>query len=161
MQFTACHNGKRAAIVLAMKHTEWLENITGGDAVNAVAKTAGIVPRTFARQVERDHIDAENVIAIALAYGHHPVGALVDTEYLDEKWATQVDPTHALQQVTEEQLANEVLRRMKIGQANGALNTPIDELTTNNVHPLHPDMPDDAVADSSPEVGGTPDDYER
>lgn len=143
-----------------MKHEEWFTKATG-DSVRNAAKQIDIPQRTLAAQLEKGKIPPENVIAIALAYGHHPVGALVDTEYLDEKWATQVDPTHALQQVTEEQLANEVLRRMKIGQANGALNTPIDELTTNNVHPLHPDMPDDAVADSSPEVGGTPDDYER
>ena len=142
-----------------MKHEEWFTKATG-DSVRNAAKQIDIPQRTLAAQLEKGKIPPENVIAIALAYGHHPVGALVDTEYLDEKWATQVDPTHALQQVTEEQLANEVLRRMKIGQANGALNTPIDELTTNNVHPLHPDMPDDAVADSSPEIGGTPDDYD-
>ena len=102
-------------------------------------------------------IPPENVIAIAVAYGHHPVGALVDTEYLDEKWASQVDPTHALKEVTEEQLTHEVLRRMKIGQANGALNTPIDELTENNVHQL---KPHDAVADDSPIQTGWPDDYD-
>ena len=55
-----------------MNHSDWVEQISDGDAINAIATKAGIVHRTFARQVERSRISAENVIAIAIAYGHHP-----------------------------------------------------------------------------------------
>ena len=170
---SSCHIDKVRVTVVAMEHTEWAATITKGDAVNAIATKSGIVHRTFARQMERGKISAENVIAIATAYGHHPVGALVDTGYLDEKWAQQIDPAHTLRMVTEDQLADEVLRRMKLGQAHGALDEPIDALAarreakkSNNPAPTvrnrHQDidMPDDAVADSSPEVGGTLDDYD-
>ncbi len=114
-----------------MKHSEWLRNVTNGDSVNATATRAGVVQRTLARQLEKERIDAENVIAIAVAYDQHPVGALVDTGYLDEQWAQQVDPSRALREVTEEQLADEVLRRMRLGvEAGGALDTPVDELAS-------------------------------
>lgn len=112
-----------------MDHTEWITEVSDHETINAIATKADIVPRTFARQVERRNISAENVIAIAIAYGHHPVGALVDTGYLEEKWAQQVDPSRVLQKVSEDQLADEVIRRMKLGiERSSPLNTPVDEL---------------------------------
>lgn len=156
-----------------MIHSKWFEQVTE-DSVRGTAKTIGVPQRTLAYQLEKEKLSPENVIAISIAYGHHPVGALVETGYLDKKWATQVDPIHALRTVTEDQLADEVLRRMKHGQANGALDEPIDQLavkreakksntTTPTVRNRRQDieMPADAVADSSPEIGGTLDDYER
>ncbi|HCD4228900.1 TPA: hypothetical protein NBQ01_002176 [Corynebacterium striatum] len=111
-----------------MNNSEWLEKVTNNASVNAAANRAGIVQRTLSRQVERGEISAENVTAIAIAYGAHPVRALVDTGYLDEKYARTVDPMTALRTVTEDQLADEVLRRMKIGVKTDALTTPADEL---------------------------------
>lgn len=111
-----------------MEHNAWFEKVTQ-DSVRKAAKYVGLTHRTLAYQLEKGSLSPENVIAIAIAYGHHPVGALVDTGYLDEKWAQQIDPAHTLRMATEDQLADEVLRRMKLGQAHGALDTPIDELT--------------------------------
>lgn len=156
-----------------MEHAQWLESVTD-NSVRATAKRVGLAPRTLATQLEKGNLSPENVIAIAIAYGHHPVGALVDTGYLDGKWAQQVDPVHTIRKVTEDQLADEVLRRMKFGKAHGALDEPIDSLAARreakrsntpppsvDQRPYDSGIPDDAVADSSPEVGGTPDDYER
>lgn len=112
-----------------MTHAEWLHTVTGDSAVNAVATRSGIVPRTFARQVEKGSITAENVIAIAIAYNTHPVRALVDTGYLDEKYALEVDPATALKEVSEEDLADEVLRRMLKGLKTEALTTSINGIT--------------------------------
>ncbi|TYR15600.1 hypothetical protein [Corynebacterium urealyticum] len=123
-----------------MEHNEWLRRVADGDPINAIARKAGIVPRTFARQVDRNRIDAESIIAVAVAYGSHPVRALIDTGYLEAHWAAGIDPVAALRAVTEEQLAHEVLRRMKLGVDSNALTTPIDEIPH-----LH------AVADSSPD----------
>lgn len=111
-----------------MNNSEWLEQVTNNASVNAAANRAGIVQRTLSRQVERGEISAENVIAIAIAYGAHPVRALVDNGYLDEKYARTVDPMTALRSVTEDQLADEVLRRMKLGLKTSALTTGIDDL---------------------------------
>ncbi|MBG9293948.1 hypothetical protein [Corynebacterium diphtheriae] len=142
-----------------MTHAEWLHTVTGDSAVNAVATRSGIVPRTFARQVEKGSITAENVIAIAIAYNTHPVRALVDTGYLDEKYALEVDPATALKEVSEEDLADEVLRRMLKGLKTEALTTSINGITdlakrrhtTPETPPHVQDYPYDAVADSSPD----------
>lgn len=111
-----------------MNNSEWLEKVTNNASVNAAANRAGIVQRTLSRQVERGEISAENVIAIAEAYNVHPVRALVDTEYLDEEYARTVDPVSAIRMVSEEQLANETLRRMKLGVKTDVLTTDINDL---------------------------------
>lgn len=113
-----------------MKHTEWLAKVTNGASINAAANAADIVQRTLSRQLEREHIDAESVIKIAVAYKAHPVRALVDTGYLEPQYARSVDPLTALRQVPEEALANEVLERMMRGLETDALTTPVDELAS-------------------------------
>lgn len=151
-----------------MNNSEWLEKVTNNASVNAAANRAGIVQRTLSRQVERGEISAENVIAIAIAYGAHPVRALVDTGYLDEKYARTVDPMTALRSVTEDQLADEVLRRMKRGLKTDVLTTDINDLAARRTGApvsdvsasLHDDddgvvrefdySPDEYAADSSP-----------
>lgn len=142
-----------------MKHIEWLIHVIGTDSLRDVGKTADVPMRTLYNQREKGHLSAENVIAIAVAYGHHPVGALVDTGYLDAKWAEQVDPARALRTVTEDDLADEVLRRMKLGvERDGPLDTPVDELAQRR-HVTPESYDDDTpgeedlpyVADSSPD----------
>lgn len=141
-----------------MKHDQWLHQITD-DSVRSAAKKIDVAPRTLATQLEKGRISPENVIAIAVAYGHHPVGALVDTGYLDAKWAEQVDPARALHTVTEDDLADEVLRRMKLGvERDGPLDTPVDELaqrrhvTPNPYSDTTPDEEDlPYAADNSPD----------
>jgi len=97
---------------------------------------------------------------IAQAYNVSPVAALVDTEYLDPKWAETVSAEVALRTVTEDQLADEVLRRMKIGIETDVFLTPVDELAAR--HDVRPAFYDDGTveewdssepyaADSSPD----------
>lgn len=126
-----------------MEHSEWLQKVSKGDSINASANKAGIQQRTLARQVDREHIDAESVIALAIAYGIHPVGALVETEYLDEKWANQIDPFLAVRKLTDEQILEEILRRMKLPGDHREFTTPVDELINErgNVTPMrHTDV---------------------
>ncbi|WP_408911829.1 hypothetical protein ACKFRJ_10810 [Corynebacterium kefirresidentii] len=141
-----------------MKHTDWMNSTTGNESVRATALKAGLAQRTLANQIEKEHISAENVIAIAIAYGAHPVRALVDTGYLDEKYARTVDPLTALRSITEDQLADEVLRRMKRGLKTDEFTTDINEVETRRrskqQKPVSiPDdvMPVSAVADDSPD----------
>ncbi|MFD7040603.1 hypothetical protein [Rhodococcus jostii] len=82
----------------------------------------------MANHVTRGELPAESVIAIAVAYGLHPVGALVETGYLDPKYAQQIDPMFALRTVTDEQVADEVLRRMLDGREHRAFETPVGDL---------------------------------
>lgn len=111
-----------------MEHNEWVTQATKGDSARAIGKKAKVSFRTIYDQIERGRISAENVIAIAIGYGHHPVTALVDCGYLDAEYANTADPVAALRQVSEDDLADEVLRRMKLAGDHTALSTPLDEL---------------------------------
>lgn len=141
-----------------MKHTNWMNATTGNESVRATALKAGLAQRTLANQIEKDRISAENVIAIAVAYNTHPVRALVDTEYLDEEYARTVDPVSAIRMVSEEQLADEALRRMKLGVKTDVLTNDINEVEARRrskqqkpVSPPDDVMPVSAVADDSPD----------
>jgi hypothetical protein len=112
----------------AMNHIEWLDQTLGDDSRRHAASLIGMPTRTFATQVKKGTLPAETVIAVAAAYKVHPVRALVDTDYLDPQWAETVDPITALRQVSEEDLADEVLRRMKLPGAHETFDTPVDEL---------------------------------
>ncbi|WP_312715530.1 hypothetical protein [Corynebacterium flavescens] len=132
-----------------MTHRTWFTESTSGDTVNAAATRAGIVQRTLDRQLGRNEITAENVIKLAVAYGIHPVRALVDTGYLDEKYARAVDPASAIRMVTEDELADEVLRRMTIGVKTDALVTPADELAARRLETATPDVRGDEYDDGT------------
>lgn len=111
-----------------MEHIEWLDKTLGNDSRRHAASLIGMPTRTFATQVKKEVLPAETVIAVSIAYDIHPVRALVDTGYLDEQWAQAVDPATALRQVSEDDLADEVLRRMKLPGAHDVFETPVSEL---------------------------------
>lgn len=120
---------QRAGILPGMSHNEWVHATTAGDSARRIARTAGLPPRSVANWADKNRFPAEAVIGIAVAYGAHPVGALVATGYLDAKYAEQVDPVTVLRTISEDALADEVLRRMKLGQGAGVFDVPLDELT--------------------------------
>lgn len=146
-----------------MKHSEWLIETTGNASPREVGRKAGISFRTVHDQSSRDRLSAENVIKISEAYGVHPVSALIDCDLLAAKWATTSDPVAAIRKVSDEQLADEVLRRMKLG-SHVEFETPINELEQRRSNRTTPDVDItqyDLVADSSPdEKEGDPSDYE-
>ena len=109
-----------------MKNRDWIGTITD-DPLNEVARRAGIPQRTLYNQLDKK-ISAENVIRIAVTYGRHPLRALIDTGHIDEAWAHVPDIEASIRIATEDQLADEVLRRMKLGVDLGPLDEPIDEV---------------------------------
>lgn len=155
-----------------MTHTEWLEGVTGGDSPRKIESRTGVPFRTVTSQKNRGTISAENVIKIAIGYGAHPVGALVETGYLDARYAETIDPKMAARLLSEGEVADEVLRRMKLGVKSDVLTTDINVVADerSNARRLHvtpvgddedDGIPFDAVADSSPEEGdGDPGSYE-
>lgn len=110
-----------------MKHSDWLNETTGNASPREIGKKTGISFRTVHDQSARDKLSAENVIKISEAYDVHPVTALIDCDLLAAKWATASDPVAAIREVSDEQLADEVLRRMQIG-SHMEFETPINEL---------------------------------
>lgn len=111
-----------------MNHTTWIETTTDGATPREIGRLTGISYRTIQEQKNRGKISAENVIKIAEAYDHHPVTALIDTGFLDERWSTATDTRAALRAATEHELADEVLDRMLKGPKTDAFTTPIDEI---------------------------------
>ncbi|WP_334136963.1 hypothetical protein [Corynebacterium variabile] len=151
-----------------MDHIEWLNALTNSASAREIGRRTEVPFRTIANQINRGHLSAEVVIGVAAGYGQSPVRALVDTSFIDEQWAETVDPITALRQVSEEDLADEVLRRMKLPGAHEVFDTPVDELDARRaaksngrgIYPTPDVLPEDYVADSTdtePEMGD--DDY--
>ena len=111
-----------------MNHRSWVTTATGGAAIRAISRATGIPDRTLSDQLDRNRVTAEHVIAIAIAFGAHPVTALIDCDYLPPRYASIGDPIASLRMVSEDALADEVLRRMKLVGDHTTLTTPIDEL---------------------------------
>lgn len=108
-----------------MQPREWLDTITA-DGLNEVARVAGIPQRTLYNQLDKRSLSAENVVKIAAAYRVHPLRALIDCGLVDAAWEQVPDVEAALRLATDEQLTDEVLRRLKAGSPS--FDTPIDEL---------------------------------
>ena len=109
-----------------MDTTEWLDKLTTAT-TRDIAKRAGISERTLQHQVKAGKLSMENVALIAAAYSVHPLRALIDTGFIDPAWARVPDVEAALKIATDEQLTNEILRRLE-GTHAPVYDTPIDEL---------------------------------
>lgn len=132
-----------------MEHTEWLSRITRDDSYREIARRAGLNNRTLTTQASQGTLKPEVIIKIAEAYDESPVYALVDLGFISARWVTEPGIVTALIRATDEQLTDELLRRLNLLD-----NTPVDDLAerrsntpTSNVG----DVPYDAVADSSPD----------
>lgn len=137
-----------------MNDIDWLQAITD-DSTATIAVKAGISKRTLNHQIAREHLSVENVLAIAMAYDHHPLRALIDLGHVDPAWSQVPDVVGALRLASDYQIADEVLRRMLDGRAHTAFTTPVENLDTGHRDgPPTPHIvqfdPERSVADSSP-----------
>ena len=138
-----------------MNFPEWITSITA-DSQGDVAARVGLPLRTLQYQI-RNGPKIETVIAVADAYGHSPFVALVDLGYIDDRWLDQLSESTkaALMAASDDQLTDEILRRLKRGSKS--FETPIDELDarrSNTTTPAIRAVSDDDlpyVADSSPD----------
>ena len=62
----------------------WLRTITT-DSQNELSRKVGIPERTLYNQIRKGRLSAENVLKIAEVYNIHPLRALIDNGYVDEK----------------------------------------------------------------------------
>lgn len=150
-----------------MDHIEWLNALTNSASAREIGRRTEVPFRTIANQINRGHLSAEVVIGVAAGYGQSPVRALVDTGFIDEQWAETVDPITALRQVSEEDLADEVLRRMKLPGAHDVFDTPVDELDarrsakSNGQVPPRPDDEDNDTPLGAVAYSGEDEDAQR
>lgn len=106
-----------------MEHTEWMKRVTRGDSYRRVAELAGVNDRTLANQMRAGELRPELVIKIAEAYEESPVIALVDLGFMSARWITEPGVVTALSRATDEQLTDELLRRLHLIE-----DVPVDEL---------------------------------
>lgn len=155
------------------KHMQWLTRLTAGDSGRTIAQKAGASIATINRQISKEEVTAENVILIARGYGQSPVEALAQTGYLEAEEVTGIDREALASLLTDQELIRALA--LRVDENEGAWDNTFSEVVDNvsylpsntqgedntpAVQAYWDDMPDQAVADDSPEEGGTPDDYE-
>lgn len=87
-----------------MNHKNWYVRLTGGEAERAAALAAGVTPSTLHRQLAAGHLSAENVIALARAYGENPARALAATGHLETEEIADVSIDQVGELLTDQQL---------------------------------------------------------
>lgn len=137
-----------------MDVSEWYNGLTNSDTVRSAGSKIGVSHTTLSRQLRSGVLAAEVVIDLCRAYNRSPVTGLIETGYL-QKWETEgVSIPYALEQATNEELLDEIMRRSD-PQARYLFDGDEDTIGLSpNAMPLR------AVADDSPEEWGTPDDFE-
>lgn len=136
-----------------MELSQWLATITGSATAQEIAAAGNLPKRTVQHQISTGRMSLENKVLIGVAYGHHPLRTLIEWDIINPEWERIPDIDAALRLATEDQLADEVLRRMKIGVDSDALTTPVDDLAQrrrSNVDVRHVDA-ELYVADMSPD----------
>lgn len=165
---------------------EWFSSMASRRVtVTEVAQHLDVSRKTATNRLEAG-LSADDLIAISRALSLSPIHALVELGAITHEEAFDfVDGNGQLLHTASPKqlvyrLAEDVLSPADKVELGGAAREFIERELENrtfpssesNVRQLHPrpsverdtynsGMPDDAVADSSPEVGGTPDDYEH
>lgn len=104
-------------------HTEWFKRVTRNDSNRRASELADISPATLGRQLKAGELSADLIIKISQAYEESPVVALVDLGFISAKWMQEIGTTTALTRATDEELTDELLRRLKLID-----DAPVDEL---------------------------------
>lgn len=95
-----------------MDMRDWIAGLPGNPAPSQAAEKAQIDKSTISRQLKRGVISAGNVILLCRAYGKSPVDGLVETGYLRADELQGAGVPRALEQATNQQLLNEVMKRV-------------------------------------------------
>lgn len=95
-----------------MDFKAWIEGLPGSPLVTQAAEKAGIDRSTISRQLKRGLVSAENVIALARAYGAPAGQALIDTGYLTARDLEGVGVVAALGRASNQQLLEEIMQRI-------------------------------------------------
>ncbi|OZG68205.1 helix-turn-helix domain-containing protein [Bifidobacterium eulemuris] len=120
-----------------MSKKTWLEAVTHADNANVIAAKTGITRSTAWRQWNDDlNFSAENVIKIARAFGADPVDGLIAFGYLEESERNMSAMTSALRNATNDELINEMARRINDYHSQGDYSSSFDSET---IH-VEPDM---------------------
>ena len=104
-------------------HIEWFKRVTRNDSNRRASELADISAATLGRQLKAGELSADLIIKIAQAYDESPVVALVDLGLVSAKWMREIGTTTALSRATDEELTDELLRRLNL-----IADEPVDDL---------------------------------
>lgn len=116
----------------------------GDDSLRHVSEVTGIPQATLSRQLSQSSITVETVRKIASAYQVSVIPALIALGVVTESDLVSFATVGALEEATDEQLAEEVLKRMKRGSK--LMTAPISMVEKRLSHSAA-ETDDDAVID--------------
>ena len=136
-------------------HTDWYKRVTRGDSNRHVSSQAKISDATLGRQLKANELSADLIIKIAQAYNESPVVALVDLGFISARWMQEVGTTTALTRASDEELTDELLRRLRLIE-----DEPIDHLAERRKK-ARMSNPSDSMPLSAVAYSGPDEDAER
>lgn len=158
-----------------MEHAQWVDALIAPDNRRTASKKAGLSESTLSRQLQRGALPPESAIALCRIYDHPPVDGLVELGYLDSHEVTPGmrvsvstmtnDQISDILAAISEEIINRSLDDDSIhdhGQDDLAARRQNPPVSTPSAHDGTVTDWDDSqpfAADSSPDEGGTPDDY--
>ncbi|MGQ4544574.1 hypothetical protein ACUH97_08170 [Dermabacteraceae bacterium P13088] len=99
-------------IAMARTIKQWISKVTGEASMAAVAKEIGYAKATYSRQLQKNAILPETVVAIARSYKASPLEGLMLLGLLNEDDLVEFRSVASLESATDEELAGEILRRL-------------------------------------------------
>ncbi|MEH6802660.1 MAG: hypothetical protein V7697_06570 [Rhodococcus erythropolis] len=105
---------------------QWLEAVVGDDSNRLTAKKSEIEQSSLLKRRKSFRVTADDVIAIARAYGKEPVQALVDTGFLSEVEVKGSNIVSNIAELSDLVLLSEIKRRFQDGSASSALTDPVE-----------------------------------
>lgn len=136
-------------------HTDWYKRVTRGDSNRHVSSRANISDATLGRQLKANELSADLIIKIAQAYDESPVVALVDLGFISARWMQEVGTTTALTRASDEELTDELLRRLRLIE-----DEPVDQLAERRKK-ARMSAPSDSMPLSAVAYSGPDEDAER
>ncbi|GGH33930.1 hypothetical protein [Microbacterium album] len=113
---------------------KWIDEVRGKDSIREVARRVGMNQGTLNRQINLDQLSFETVRAVCREYELPVIPALVSTGHLSREDAGIDAAATALRSATDEQIVEEVARRLRVSSMDTAYDVPVSEVLGNVTH---------------------------
>ncbi|MCX7542330.1 hypothetical protein OS128_05315 [Corynebacterium sp. P5848] len=119
---------------------QWFSETSGGDSQRQVAINSGVPIPTLARQMREGTLSVDTVVKISRAYQVSAIPPLMHLGVLTEEDVQMFAAGESLADASDEALAGEVLRRMKLG--SDLMDAPISTVRERlgAIHTIHGDV---------------------
>lgn len=90
---------------------KWFTDLTGNASLREAAETSGVSKSTLSRNLDAGRMTPETIIVLCRAFGRSPVTGLIEHGYLYGHEVDSPSVAVALEQATNQQLLDEIMRR--------------------------------------------------